>query len=187
MYNHWQAWLIKLCHMLSAPLTLGPPTCWMHRENTMEEDSKAQGAFGARSLNPRVHSCTFYSPHTHMHKAGLLGTVSERRNKQCCFTEAWGAVCYNKQPAYSIQNTVCAACVLRCFTLCNPVDCSSPGFSVHGILQARILKWIAVRSTSPGNLPDLGRANLHLLCILHGLAGSLPLAPHMTNPLSTLL
>ena len=26
--------------------------------------------------------------------------------------------------------------------LCNPADCSLPGFSVHGILQARILEWV---------------------------------------------
>ena len=31
-----------------------------------------------------------------------------------------------------------------CLTLCNPIDYSSPGFSVHGILQARILAWRAV-------------------------------------------
>ena len=31
-----------------------------------------------------------------------------------------------------------------CPTLCNPVDCSPPGFSVHGILQARILEWVAI-------------------------------------------
>ena len=30
------------------------------------------------------------------------------------------------------------------FTLCNPMDCSLPGFSVHGFLQARILEWIAI-------------------------------------------
>ena len=29
-------------------------------------------------------------------------------------------------------------------TLCNPMDCSPPGSSVHGILQARILKWVAM-------------------------------------------
>ena len=27
---------------------------------------------------------------------------------------------------------------------CNPVDCSPPGFAVHGILQARILEWVAI-------------------------------------------
>ena len=30
-----------------------------------------------------------------------------------------------------------------CPTLCNPTDCSPPGFSVNGIFQARILQWIA--------------------------------------------
>ena len=29
-------------------------------------------------------------------------------------------------------------------TLCDPTDCSPPGSSVHGILQARILEWVAI-------------------------------------------
>ena len=31
-----------------------------------------------------------------------------------------------------------------CPTLCDPTDCSPPGSSVHGILQARILEWVAI-------------------------------------------
>ena len=31
-----------------------------------------------------------------------------------------------------------------CPTFCHPMDCSPPGFSVHGILQARILEWVAI-------------------------------------------
>ena len=31
-----------------------------------------------------------------------------------------------------------------CLPLCDPVDCSLPGSSVHGILQARILEWAAI-------------------------------------------
>ena len=31
-----------------------------------------------------------------------------------------------------------------CPTLCDPMDCSLPGSSVHGIFQARILKWVAI-------------------------------------------
>jgi len=31
-----------------------------------------------------------------------------------------------------------------CPTLCDPMDCSLPGFSVHGILQARTLEWVAI-------------------------------------------
>ena len=34
-----------------------------------------------------------------------------------------------------------------CPTLCNPMDCSPPGSSVHGILQARIQEWVAVPSS----------------------------------------
>ena len=31
-----------------------------------------------------------------------------------------------------------------CPTLCDPVDCSLPGSSVHGIFQARIQEWVAI-------------------------------------------
>ena len=31
-----------------------------------------------------------------------------------------------------------------CCTLCDPMDCSLPGFPVHGILQARTLEWVAI-------------------------------------------
>ena len=41
-----------------------------------------------------------------------------------------------------------------CLTLCDPMDCSLPGFSVHGILQARILEWVAMPPLR--DLPDLG-------------------------------
>ena len=35
-----------------------------------------------------------------------------------------------------------------CPTLCDPMDCSLPGSSVHGILQARMLEWVAMPSSS---------------------------------------
>ena len=31
-----------------------------------------------------------------------------------------------------------------CPTLCNPMDCSLPGSSAHGIFQARVLEWVAI-------------------------------------------
>ena len=42
--------------------------------------------------------------------------------------------------------------VKSCPTLCDPVDSSPPGSSVHGIFQARILVWIAISSSR--DLPD---------------------------------
>ena len=41
-----------------------------------------------------------------------------------------------------------------CQTLCDPMDCSLPGFSVHGIFQARVLSRLPF--PSPGNLPNPG-------------------------------
>ena len=53
-----------------------------------------------------------------------------------------------------------------CPTLCNPMDCSLPGSTIHGILQARILKWVTV--PFPGDLPDpgssLGSPHCHWGC-----------------------
>ena len=40
-----------------------------------------------------------------------------------------------------------------CLTLCDPLDCSPRGSSVHGIFQARILKWVEYWN-SLGNLPN---------------------------------
>ena len=31
-----------------------------------------------------------------------------------------------------------------CLTVCNPMECSPPGSSVHGILQTRMLEWVAI-------------------------------------------
>ena len=40
-----------------------------------------------------------------------------------------------------------------CLTLCDLMDCSPPGSSVHGILQARILEWVAVSSSRGSSRP----------------------------------
>ena len=40
-----------------------------------------------------------------------------------------------------------------CPTLCNPIDCSPPGSSVHGISQARILKWVAISFSGGSSQP----------------------------------
>ena len=41
-----------------------------------------------------------------------------------------------------------------CPTLCDPMDCSLPGSSLHGIYQARVLEWVAI--SFPGDPPDPG-------------------------------
>ena len=51
-----------------------------------------------------------------------------------------------------------------CSTLCEPLDCSLPGSSVHGVLQARILEWVAIFLLQ-GIFSTQG-SNLHTLCLL---------------------
>ena len=40
-----------------------------------------------------------------------------------------------------------------CPTICDPMDCNLLGFSVHGILQARILEWIAISFSRGSSRP----------------------------------
>ena len=40
-----------------------------------------------------------------------------------------------------------------CPTLCNPVDCCLPGFSIHGIFQARVLEWVAISFSRGSSRP----------------------------------
>ena len=48
---------------------------------------------------------------------------------------------------FSLTSAVLCLVAQSCQTLCNPIDCSPPGSPVHGILQARILEWVAVPSS----------------------------------------
>ena len=52
----------------------------------------------------------------------------------------------------SAQICVCES-ISHILLFCNPMDCSLPGSSVHGVLQARILEWVAV-SFSRGSSPS---------------------------------
>ena len=62
-------------------------------------------------------------------------------------------------------------------TLCDPIDCSLPGTSVHGILQARTLEWVACPPA--GDLPDPVIETLSLMSL--ALAGGFFLFFFTTN------
>ena len=63
---------------------------------------------------------------------------------------------------------------LSCPTHCDPRDCSLPGSSVYGILQARILEWVVISFSLGSSQPrDQTCISEHLL---HQQVGSLPLA-----------
>ena len=97
----------------------------------------------------------------------------------------WKNVCLGLLPTLWLgclfsQVLICMSCScccafqsLSCVQLCDPMDCGSPGSSVHGILQARILEWVAIpfcRGSSPP------RDWTHISCIFRNVADSLALS-----------
>ena len=92
---------------------------------------------------------------THDHVAGcrtLLGNTSCLHVSilWVVYSLSWERI-WEKQITYSfIQSFIVCACMLSHFShiwLCNAMDCILPGSSVHGILQARILEWVAMPSS----------------------------------------
>ena len=56
---------------------------------------------------------------------------------------------------------VCPKSLQSCLTFCDSMDCSQPGSSVHGILQARILEWVAMPSPRGSSPP---KDKTHISC-----------------------
>ena len=91
------------------------------------------------------------------------------RLKSICIIQFWGV-----HLCVSVYACMCAKSLQSCPALCEPMDCSPPGSSVHGILQARMLEWVATRSSRVSSQPrDRICISLHLL---HWQVCSLPLA-----------
>ena len=83
------------------------------------------------------------------------------KNKKICIRVC---VCiYIYEHTHSLQSSL---------TLCDPMDCSPPGASVHGILQARILEWVDISYSRGSSGPRDWTTSLKLL---HWQLGSLPL------------
>ena len=69
-------------------------------------------------------------------------------------------------------------------TLCDPMDCGLPGSSVHGILQARKMEWVAISSFRESSKP---RDWTWVSYLLYQQAGSLPQVPHMPKLMASIM
>ena len=59
----------------------------------------------------------------------------------------------NAKPIYFKWSEVKVLVTQPCLTICSPMDCSFPGSSVHRILQARILEWVAISNSRGSSQP----------------------------------
>ena len=75
-------------------------------------------------------------------KKSLLMKVKEKSEKAGLKLNIQTTKIMASSPITSWQIDVLVA--QSCPTLCDPMDCSPQGSSVHGILQARILEWVAI-------------------------------------------
>ena len=82
------------------------------------------------------------------------------------FEQSLAYHCFNFLGHHESESEVAQSCL----TLCDPMDCSLPSSSVHGILQARILEWVAI-SFSRGSLTQGSNLGLpHCRQILYHLS-----------------
>ena len=81
-----------------------------------------------------------------------------KANSQCIWNKGWQSFPIKDQMvnfiSFAGHACVRADLLQSCLTLCNPLDYNPPGSSVHGILQTRILEWLATLSL--GILPTRG-------------------------------
>ena len=82
-------------------------------------------------------------PHTHQVSITVDMPTQERNTRE------WA----NTHRTWTLSPAYVHAHAQSCPTLCNPMDYSPPGSSIHGIFQARILEWVATSSSRGSSRP----------------------------------
>ena len=107
----------------------------------------ALGRRGSRLLWESGLSEAFYS---FWETTGLIRILGNSRTQFSTRISQFSLGKDDPRPQWSMHAKLSQTCTI----LCDPRDCSPPGSSVHGILQARILEWVAMPSSR--DLPDPG-------------------------------
>ena len=109
----------------------------------------AVDAQGLNHWTTRNAPCVFFSVYGHLSLD--LGPLSSRviSSWEPCLNSIW----------------VHAKSLWSCQSLCDPMDHSPPGSSIHGILQARILEWVAMPSSRGSSQPRYRTSVSYVSCI----------------------
>ena len=139
-------------HILSELFTMTHPT-WVALHNMahsfIELDKAVFCDCGFQSVCPLMEKDKRLLKASWWHRLGILGLVL-----------MGGAMLNKSLIQFSVDGWSCVPSLLfevkwsevtqSCLTLCNPMDSSQPGSSIHGIFQARILEWVAISCYLPG-------------------------------------
>ena len=120
----------------------------------VDSHSLLQGIFPTQGSNP-------YLPHCRQ----ILYWLSHQ--------EYFGLFCFWLLDV--MHEHVCVKLLQSCLTLCHSIDCNPPGSFVHGILQARMLEWVAMPSSRGSSRPRNQTHVSYIYCI--GRQALLPLEP----------
>ena len=101
------------------------------------------------ALNPDVEILTYQNAAAAAKSLQLCPTLRPHRRKPTRLPRPWdspgrnsGVGCHFLLQCMKVKSEREVAQL--CQTLSNPMDCSLPGSSVHGIFQARVLEWVAI-------------------------------------------
>ena len=114
-----------------------------------------QGIFPTQELNPGLPHCR----QTLYHLSHQGSPIPKKGNtKECSNYHTIALISHASKVMLKILQTRLQQYVNRvhaqsCPTLCDPMDCIPSGSSVHGILQTRILEWIAMCSSRGSSCP----------------------------------
>ena len=108
------------------------------------------------SLNaPALSGCLHVYSQQREDPSGIFQVTAEKRKQLTGCLRSWGGF----QGGVGSGEKVKLLVSLLCLTLCDPMDSSLPGSSVHGILWARILKWVAIPFSRDCPIPGIEPAS----------------------------
>ena len=88
-------------------------------------------------------------------RKGVFPTSVNERSENSGLWESRGSLIERKSQSLLLDNSHSGPLLACYMTLCDPVDCSPPGSSVHGILQARTLEWLPISSSGDMSYPGI--------------------------------
>ena len=134
----------------------------------MTVSTKSQASWSLRTEKVNLCDTTLLLPHQTIRELCMIPQATHLAFKSASLETLLG-VWGSSDMSHLILLHVCSV-RKSCRTLCDPMDCSPPGYSVHGISQTRILEWVDISSSMGSSWPK------DRTCLLNWQADSLPLS-----------